>query len=153
MRFKRKPIDFIVDENGCFICISHARNKGYPLSWFNGKKVRLNRFIYEQMHGPIPEGLVVRHKCDVRECINPEHLEIGTQQENIWDAYNRDRMKCCIGERNCNAKLTIEKVKEIKLALQEGTASNYALARKYGVSDMAIRKIKKGTMWSHVKIG
>ena len=152
MGFQRKLIDFVIDDNGCFICTSHSRNKGYPLSWFNGKKVRLSRFVYEQMHGEIPEGHVIRHKCDVRACINPEHLETGTQQENIWDAYKRNRMKCCVGERNSNAKLTIEKVKEIKVALENKSDSNYGLARRYGVSDMAIRKIKKGQMWAYVKI-
>lgn len=144
MRFKRKPINFIIDDNGCFICTSHARNNGYPLSWFDGKKVRLNRFIYEQMHGPISKGLVIRHKCDVRECINPEHLETGTQKENIWDAISRNRLN--------NSKLTVEQVIEIKTGLREG-ATKKGLARKYGVSDMAIRKIAKNEMWAHIKIG
>ena len=152
MHHQRKPIDFVIDDNGCFICTSHARSKGYPLSWFDGKKTRLNRFVYQQMFGEIPEGLVIRHKCDVRECINPEHLETGTQRENIWDAYTRNRMQGCVGERNNNAKLTVEKVKEIKIALINKSDTNYGLARKYGVSDMAIRKIKKGETWTHVKI-
>lgn len=148
----RKPIEFIVDDNGCFICISHARNKGYPLSWINGRKVRLLRFVYEQMYGEIPEGHVIRHKCDVRPCINPEHLETGTPKQNIYDAINRGRMQAVLGESNPNSKLTVEQVKEIKRALKNKTSSNYKLAAKYGVSDMAIRKIKKGTMWSHVNI-
>ena len=152
MQFQRKQIDFEIDENGCFICTSHARNKGYPLSWFDGKKVRLSRFIYEQMHGEIPEGHVIRHKCDVRECINPEHLETGTQKENVWDAIKRNRFKSRMGGTNNNSKLTVEKVKEIKVALENKSDSNYGLARRYGVSDMAIRKIKKSQMWAHVKI-
>lgn len=152
MQFRRKPIDFVIDENGCFICTSHARNKGYPLSWFNGKKVRLNRFIYEQMFGEIPEGHVIRHKCDVRECINPEHLETGTHKDNVHDAINRSRRLPIRGEKNPTSKLKESEVREIKIALINKTHSNYKLAEMYGVSEMAIRKIKKGTMWAHVKI-
>lgn len=152
MRFNRKPIEFEIDDNGCFICTSHARNKGYPLSWFNGKKVRLLRFVYEQMYGEIPEGHVIRHKCDVRPCINPEHLETGTPKQNIYDAIERGRMQAILGEANRNSKLTESQVKEIKQSLKYKTSSNYKLAAKYGVSEMAIRKIKKGTMWAHVNI-
>lgn len=151
MRFNRKLIVYEVDENGCYICTSHARNNGYPLIWINKRKVRLHRFVYEQMFGEIPEGHVIRHKCDVRACINPEHLESGTQKQNVYDAINRGRAKL-LGEENPHSKLNAEQVKEIKMAFKENKLSNYKLAAKYGVSNMAIRKIRKGDMWSHVKI-
>ncbi|AOH54463.1 hypothetical protein ABE28_008870 [Peribacillus muralis] len=134
------------------MCTSHARSKGYPLSWVGGKKVRLLRFIYEQMHGEIPEGHVIRHKCDVRPCINPEHLETGTPKQNMNDAIERGRMRPLLGEKNLNSKLTTDQVREIKFSIKNKSDSNYGLARKYGVSEMAIRKIKKGTMWAHVKL-
>ena len=153
MHHQRKPIDFIINDNGCFICTSHARSKGYPLSWFDGKKTRLNRFVYQQMFGEIPEGHVIRHKCDVRECINPEHLETGTHKDNVHDAIERSRRLPIKGEKNKNSKLKETDVIEIKKALRNKTHSNYKLAEIYGVSDMTIRKIKKGTMWAHVMEG
>lgn len=103
------------------------------------------------MFGEIPKGHVIRHKCDVRACINPEHLESGTQKQNVYDAINRGRAKL-LGEENPHSKLNVEQVKEIKMAFKENKLSNYKLAAKYGVSNMAIRKIKKGDMWAQVKI-
>lgn len=57
------------------------------------RTVRVHRLVWEHHYGPIPEGLVVRHKCDNPPCCNIEHLEIGTQQENIQDKVERGRSR------------------------------------------------------------
>lgn len=57
-----------------------------------GKKLHLaHRYLFEQAHGPIPEGMVVRHKCDNKRCVNLDHLELGTQAENVMDRTTRGR--------------------------------------------------------------
>lgn len=89
---RRKPIEFIEDSNGCFLCISHAkRSDGYISYQFNGKMVPLHRYMYEECFGKVPDGFVVMHKCDVRDCVNPEHLMVGTQADNIRDMIMKGR--------------------------------------------------------------
>lgn len=146
---KFKPIDFEIDENGCFNCISHApMGYGYRRITNKGVNVYIHRFVYEQMFGQIPEGLLIRHKCDNPACINPEHLETGTQTDNMHDMYNRGRHPVPKGEEKCNSKLTDEEVKDIKELLK--VKSQRELAGIYGVSRWCIRAIKNGKTWKHV---
>jgi len=71
----------------CHNCTSHSLSCGYPQ--LKGK--HLSRIIYTENYGIIPEGLLVRHKCDNRLCINPAHLELGTHQDNVTDCIVRNR--------------------------------------------------------------
>lgn len=68
------------------------RSAWYGYIFHNGKHRRVNRVMLEiKMGAPIPVGMVARHKCDNSMCVNPEHLEIGTQKENVADSYARGR--------------------------------------------------------------
>jgi hypothetical protein len=86
----------------------------------------------------VPDGAVVLHSCDNKACVRPEHLSIGTQSQNIIDAGKRGRLK--------NAKLTDTQVLEIRASSE----SSMVLARRYGVNDGHIRKVKTGRAKSHV---
>lgn len=115
---KQKPIDYQINELGCYICTSHAAGKdGYPVIYRDNKQQRMNRYIYKEKCGEIPNGLVVRHKCDNRNCINPEHLELGTQQENVQDMIDRNR-SMFFG--NSTHKITDDDVREIKRLRKKG---------------------------------
>jgi HNH endonuclease len=145
---KLKPIEFIVNENGCFICTSHAKDwDGYPLLKRNGKMIRMSRYIYEECFGPIKEGNVIRHKCDNPECINPEHLEQGTPHENSLDMVRRNRSTR--GERNGAAKLTEKEVKDIRNLRNMGIPYE-VIRNKYGISKTTIWEIVKKRKWKHV---
>jgi len=149
-RPKPKRIDFYVNERGCFVCTSHAKDKdGYPKIQIDKRPYRMSRFIYEQCFGEIPKGLVVRHKCDNPSCINPEHLELGTVADNNMDKVNRGRQPRLFGEKNGVAKLTKQKVKEIKRLLEKGETVK-GIARKFAVTPKAIRNIRDGKSWPHV---
>lgn len=79
----RREIKYIIDENGCYICISHKKNEdGYPI--YLG--TRLHRFLYQEKYGKLDSKTVVRHKCNNRACINLEHLISGTQADNVMDS-------------------------------------------------------------------
>mgnify|MGYP002377073922 FL=1 len=144
---KVKPITYKVNENGCWICTSHAvQRTGYIHIKRYGKTVPLHRYVYEREKGPIPDGKVVMHTCDQRDCFNPNHLRVGTYKENSEDMVKKSRQ--AKGSRNGGGgKLTEEQVREIKTS----KLNQYQLARKYGVTQRVISLIMRGKLWSHIE--
>ena len=110
-----KSLEYYKNRNGCFIVFSHCKDKdGYIRIKRNGKLWLLHRWIYEKWYGKIPEGICVCHTCDNPGCINPDHLFLGTQNDNIKDSIKKGRWPDKIGETNGRAILTEYKVREIR---------------------------------------
>jgi hypothetical protein len=148
---RRKKIEFEIEDYGCFICTSHGRDVGgYPQIRVNRSLQAMSRFVYKEMFGEIPEGHVIRHKCDNRACINPEHLLTGTKKENSRDMVIRKRTRPVIGERNKNAKLTERKVRVIRDIYKKGEMNKSQLARLYNVSHTTINDAITEKWWGHV---
>lgn len=135
-----RKITYIRTASGCHEVITHKSM--YPSVRKNGKLVRLHRHVYEFRHGPIPDGLLVRHKCDNPHCINIDHLELGTHLDNSRDAVERNRV--CFGERKPNAKLKNNQIAEI--LIEDGTQQE--IAKKYGVTQSLISKIRTRKIWT-----
>ena len=135
--------------NGCIACISHCKDgDGYIRVRVNGKNTRLHRYLYEKQYGKIPDNMVIRHSCDNSSCCNIEHLEIGTQLDNINDMIIRNRYykgdrPYLQGVNNINHKLNETQVKEIYLS----KLSNKKLALIYNVSPSNIQFIKSQKQW------
>lgn len=139
----------LIRDNGCHIVISHATNcHGYSHVTVNKRTYRAHRWIYESVNGAIPDGLIVRHKCDVRNCINPEHLEIGTYDDNNRDTRERGRAGNFykFGAENKSAVLTEDQVVEIFLS----PLTNLVTAKIFDVCDATVWKIKNKKNWAHV---
>lgn len=144
-----KKIAFEINDNGCFNCTSHAPNKdGYRHIRVNHQLYIMHRFIYQECFGPIPEGMLVRHKCDNRSCINPAHLEIGTPKDNVDDMIARGRINSPKGEDHGRARLTVLEVYKIYKRSMKGE-SLLAIANDFGVTNSNVLKIKKGNTWAH----
>lgn len=143
-----KKIEFIIDDNNCFICTSHSKGKwGHCTITINNKSTTVYRHIYEECFETIPEGIIVRHRCDNGSCINPEHLELGTQKQNLSDMVERNRSRK--GVKHHNFKLTETEVESIILNKEKLTIDQ--LSEKYGVSKRQVFRIRSGERWSHVK--
>jgi len=122
-----------------------AKDKGgYGVSWLHGKWTRAHRKIYIENFGPIPEGMVVRHTCDNRSCVNPNHLVLGTHQQNSTDMVTRNRQSR--GEQVGTSKLTDDIVRMIRSL----SGSSRKLAEFFGCSSTTVKDIKKNKIWSHV---
>lgn len=137
-------------------CIPFAggrRKNGYGYLQFMGKQVLAHRLAYalnEMLHPGALKGVVIRHKCDNPCCINVEHLEPGTAQDNTNDKVQRGRhLK---GEQVGNSKLSAEQIKVIRDTYRPRSkdANQYRLAQKYGVSQSEISQIVSRKRWHHL---
>ncbi len=86
-----KVIKNSIEKNGCWEFQGYL-NSGYGRRRFNGEKMLVHRFVYQEIFGAIPEKMLICHKCDNPSCINPLHLFIGTNLDNVRDAVNKGRM-------------------------------------------------------------
>ncbi len=103
MYHKRFLTKFVVNSNGCWEWKRGLGAGGYG-QFYDGKVRRAHRHSYEYFKGKIPKGLVLDHLCRVRNCINPEHLEIVTSKENILrgigiSALNKKKKICKRGHK------------------------------------------------------
>ena len=111
---------------------------GYGNKTLGGKNVLAHRWVYTIFNGHIAKGMVIDHKCGVRSCVNPAHLEVVTQLENC--------------RRGAGTKLTEKQAQEIKTALQNiEWGGRERLAKQYGVSAALISDIKYGRAWADVQ--
>ena len=90
------PLDrYDVDENGCWIWNGAIHKSGYGQIKWQGKSTVAHRIVYTILKGEIPKGLVIDHLCNVKKCVNPEHLEAVTYAENTQRAWNRNHCSTC----------------------------------------------------------
>jgi hypothetical protein len=99
-------------------------------------------------YGPIPDGLIVLHKCDIPKCVNPDHLFLGTGQDNMDDMVSKGRS--LKGEKSPMHKLTEEEVLEIRSLYQSGEFSQGRLASMYRVNQTNIGFIIRRKSWRHI---
>ncbi len=111
-----------------------------------GKNLMAHRVSWELYHGPIPDGLIVCHHCDVPSCVNPEHLFVGTYQDNSDDSVAKGHS--ARGQRNPNHVFKNAEVRVIRALWANGDISQSELARRYGVSSPTICNIVNGKTWS-----
>ena len=124
-------------------------SKGYGSFWFEGRSVKAHRLAYKIAFSPIPDGMFVCHSCDNPSCVNPDHLFLGTNQDNQSDMYAKGRGRKCVGSESPHSKLTEDDIKAIRT---EPKVRGYGvkLASQYGVSTALISQIIKGAAWSHI---
>lgn len=109
--------------------------------------IHAHRVSWELHRGAIPDGFLVLHRCDVRPCVNPDHLFIGDYSDNANDMHAKGRGNVPRGERHCRAKLTEEEVRKIR----SDTRTLRLIGEEYGFDKAYAWRIKHGFYWGHVK--
>lgn len=134
-------------ESRCWEWRGAKQPNGYGISRRFTTRTRLaHRLAYETWVGPIPRGLIVRHKCDNPPCINPDHLETGTRAENTGDMIERGRDRL-VGERNHQAKLTLQEVADIREECAKGILPQHLIGEVYGITQSGVSAIVRGRVW------
>lgn len=125
-----------------------------------GRNLRAHRVMAEWTNGPIAEEIVVCHNCDVKLCVNPLHLFLGTRKDNCLDRvmppprprYARTRVKKSMnsGETNGMAKLTIGKVLLIRAMHATGRFTQTEIGRRFKITSGTIHQIIRRELWAHI---
>jgi hypothetical protein len=130
----------------CWEWQGFTSKSGYGRFRYQSKREYAHRVAYILEYSPIRNGLHVCHKCDNPKCVNPNHLFLGTNNDNMRDKVKKGRQQR--GERSGTSKLTEQQVLEI-LALK-GKETQKFVGKKFGVVQTLIGKIWRGENWKHL---
>jgi hypothetical protein len=112
-----------------------------------GRMVPSHRVSYELFKGPIEDGKLVLHSCDNPSCVNPDHLFLGTHEQNMADRNVKGRAGSSPGSQNGQSKLTALVVEDIRATYERGGVTQASLALKYGVAQSQISHIISNKRW------
>lgn len=126
--------------NGCRLWTGAIGGRGYGVLSLSTRQVYAHRASYALHCGPIPAGKIVCHKCDVRNCINPDHFFLGTHRDNMLDKVAKGRGGYVKGDAH---PLTILKAAAVR-AIRASSGTHRELAAQYGVARSTISMIRLG---------
>lgn len=129
----RKLVSLPRDPSGCWEWIGNKTPNGYGKKQFAGHTHSAHRWIWQLLQGPIPDGMVIDHVCQNRACVNPQHLRVVTQAENV--------------RAGLTTTLTLGDAEEIRAMWRDGWQSP-CLAERFGVTAATIKDIVRGKSWN-----
>jgi len=135
-------------ENGCLEWTGALNDAGYARMNIDKRNVRVHRLNWELTRGPVPAGVHVLHRCDNRKCIDPLHMFLGSDADNVKDMMAKGRG--CIGERQGASKLTLLEVQAIRSLPQHMTHKE--VADIFQISFQQVSRIRRGLNWNHVSV-
>lgn len=136
-------------EDACWEWLASKNKKGYGLFRYQNKNVSTHRYSWILHYGEIPDELFVLHKCDNPSCVNPKHLFLGTNEDNMKDMSRKGRSGAMSGNLHPNSKLSEDIVVEI-FNLKKNGLLGKEIADIYNVTPQLISGILNGKGWKHV---
>jgi HNH endonuclease len=133
---------------GCWLCWAAPKLLNYPGLTWKGKVWLAHRLAWQESRGPIPEDMDVCHRCDNPPCVNPDHLFLGTHQDNMRDRNRKGRQAHLRGEQNGSTKIT--EVTALKIMDLLRTAGPKHVSRRLGISYHIVQDINRGKTWKHL---
>ena len=140
-------VDCSGGSEACWLWTGFIRENGYGIIGIKGKEYKAHRVSYFIEHGRIDNDRLVLHHCDVRSCVNPAHLFLGTPKDNSQDAVKKGRNTRLYGEQNGKAKLTRAAVLAIRRMCKQGGVYQKTVARRFGVSEATVSYVVNGGRW------
>lgn len=133
----------------CWLWRASKNSKGYGLISVNGVLIVVSRVVYMMHYGNIPKGLFVCHTCDVRSCVRPDHLFLGSAKDNTQDMLNKGRGRNGgeKGENHPSAKLTLNQLLDAKARYDLGGVTQKQLAEELGVTKSCLANAFSGYTW------
>lgn len=140
---------------GCWLWEAGAFSNGYGAFHLDRKVVGAHRFSYRLYVGSIPDGMLVCHSCDIPQCVNPDHLWLGSHADNTADMMAkgrgalgliRERVGSQTGEKHPRVKLTENEV----LAIIDDGRLQADIANEYGITQSHVSRLKNGNRWVHL---
>lgn len=137
-----------IEKNGCWLWRGY-HGKTYPKIKFRHWHLPTHRFFYAFFKGEIPKGMCVCHTCDVRHCVNPDHLWLGTYNDNNVDCVKKGRDNPPRGEINGQSKLTDEDIKKIFELRKQGKLLK-EISTYFNICISQICEILNKKAWRHL---
>mgnify|MGYP001272957611 CR=1 FL=1 len=138
---------------GCWEIREHRDACGYGrFRWGprgRRREAKAHRMVWVLLHGRIPRGLEVAHRCDNPACVRPDHLFLATHAENMADMARKDRAHRARGEASPVHKLTEAEVRRMRKLAQCGRRSSY-LAQCFGVARSTVYDVLHRRRWAHI---
>lgn len=130
-----------ITESGCWESRGFKDKDGYTFLSIDGKRKRSHRLAYEIWNGVIPEGMMVLHACDNPPCVNPEHLSVGTHEDNMQERQDRDRSGSILNQ---------QKVREIRHLRATTNLTIQQIADRYNIGHPCAVAVIYRRSWKHV---
>ena len=136
----------------CWIWLACKDKNGYGQFYLNGKSEKSHRVSYMLANRcSILKNFNILHKCDNPCCVNPKHLFLGTQKDNVKDMIHKGRRSDTKGNANGHAKINDQDVIEIKRLFHEDKLNQTQISQLYPINNRMISRIITGQAWSHIK--
>lgn len=136
----------MIPEAGCWLWDASFHSNGYGRIFIDNKSHKAHRYSWKLHNGPIPKGMCVCHKCDVKSCVNPEHLFLGTHQDNVNDCISKNRRAIQKSENSPNTHLTWDDISEIRKLYKEGMFQK-DIGKIFNISQIGISNICNYKRW------